>query len=123
MIAAMWMIFSKAGQPGWAAIVPIYNFIVLLKVAKKPLWWIVLIFFVPVANIIFLIMTYHGVSVSFGKGAGFTVGIIFLPFIFLPILAFGSAEYITEEAAPQAEAPPAPAAPVAEAPAEEKPAE
>ena len=94
MIVSIWMIFAKAGEPGWAAIIPIYNFLVLLKVAKKPWWWILLIFFVPIANIVFLIMTYHGVSVSFGKGAGFTVGIIFLPFIFLPILAFGSAEYV-----------------------------
>ena len=43
MIVSLWKVFTKAGQPGWACIVPIYNVIVLLKIAGKPLWWILLL--------------------------------------------------------------------------------
>jgi hypothetical protein len=92
MIVSFWMIFEKAGQPGWASIIPIYNIIVLLQVAGKPIWWIILLL-IPFVNIIFLIMIYHGISVNFGKDTGFTVGLVLLPVIFFPILAFGSATY------------------------------
>lgn len=90
--AGMWKVFDKAGQPGWAAIVPIYNLIVLLKVAGKPLWWIIL-FLIPIINIIPSILIPIAVAKNFGKGIGTGIGIIFLPFIFYPILGFGSAEY------------------------------
>jgi hypothetical protein len=90
MIAAMWKIFSKAGQPGWAAIIPIVNLFFLDKVAGRPAWWIVLWFICyPIVYIIICI----DVAKKFGKGAGFGVGMIFLPFIFFPILGFGSAQY------------------------------
>jgi hypothetical protein len=92
-IVPMWKIFTKAGQPGWACLVPIYNLIVLLQVVRKPLWWIVMILIVPIANIIFLILTFNELSKAFGKDAGFTVGLIFLPIIFFPILGYGSAQY------------------------------
>ena len=91
-IAAMWKIFVKAGKPGWAAIIPIYNFIVLLEIVGKPLWWIVL-FLIPFVNYIFLIWTINLLSLSFGKDTGFTLGLIFLGPIFIPILGFGKAEY------------------------------
>ncbi|MBW3519776.1 DUF5684 domain-containing protein [Flavobacterium sp. NKUCC04_CG] len=93
IVAAQWKIFAKAGKPGWAAIIPIYNIIVLLEIIGKPLWWIFL-FLIPGVNIIFMIWTYNLLSKSFGKTEGFTVGIILLPFIFLPILGFGDAKYI-----------------------------
>lgn len=93
LIASMWKIFTKAGKPGWAAIVPIYNLVVLLEITGKPTWWIIL-FIIPTVNIVFLIMMYHSLSLSFGKDAGFTVGLILLGIVFLPILAFGDATYI-----------------------------
>ena len=96
MIVAMWKMFAKAGKPGWAAIVPIYNFIVMLEVAKKPLWWIILIFLVPIVNIIFFVMMLNGISKSFGKSEGFTVGLFLLFPIFIMILGFGPAKYIEE---------------------------
>ena len=92
MIAGMWRIFTKAGEPGWAAIIPIYNTIILLRVAGKPWWWFLLLF-IPIVNIVILIMTWVGVAENFGKGTGFVIGLIFLPFIFTLILAFGSAVY------------------------------
>ncbi|RKY11673.1 MAG: signal peptidase I [Planctomycetota bacterium] len=91
MIVSLWKVFGKAGQPGWACLVPIYNVIVMLQVANKPLWWIVL-FFVPIANIIIPIMVNIAIAEKFGKGAGFGIGLSFLGFIFLPILAFGNAQ-------------------------------
>ncbi|MFI3294491.1 MAG: DUF5684 domain-containing protein [Rikenellaceae bacterium] len=92
-IIALWVIFSKAGRPGWAAIIPIYNLITMLQVAGKPVWWFFL-FLVPIVNIVFMIMMIHGISKNFGKDLGFTLGLIFLPFIFMLILAFGSAKYV-----------------------------
>ncbi len=93
IIASMWTIFTKAGKPGWAAIVPIYNFIVLLEIAGKPMWWFILML-IPIVNIIIGVMTWHNVARAFGKDVGYTLGLIFLPFIFLPMLAFGDAEYV-----------------------------
>ncbi len=92
LVASLWKLYTKAGEPGWAAIVPIYNFITLLKIAGQPLWMIIL-FFIPIANIYALIVTWHGVSKRFGKDTGFTVGLILLGFVFIPILAWGDAQY------------------------------
>ena len=93
MIAAMWKIFEKAGQPGWAAIVPIYNMYVLLKIVGKPGWWL-LLFLIPIVNYVFIIWTYNMLSKSFGKEEGFTVGLVLLGIVFFPILGFGDARYI-----------------------------
>lgn len=92
MIACFWKIYSKAGEPGWACLVPIYNIIILLKIVNKPWWWLILMM-IPLVNIVILIMVYHRLSLSFGKGAGFTCGLIFLSIIFIPILAFDSSVY------------------------------
>jgi hypothetical protein len=88
-IICMWRVFEKAGKPGWAAIIPIYNLIVIIEIAGKPIWWIIL-FLIPIVNIVIAIMVLHGVSTSFGQGAGFTLGLIFLGIIFWAILAFGN---------------------------------
>ena len=93
MIAAFWKVFSKAGEPGWAALVPFYNAIVWLKISGKPLWWLILLF-IPVANFIVAILASLGLAERFGKSGGFGIGLAFLPFIFFPILGFGSATYV-----------------------------
>lgn len=92
MVASMWKVFTKAGEPGWAAIVPIYNLIVLLKIAGKPAWWIVL-FLIPFVNFIIFIMLGIAVAQAFGKSTGFGVGLGLLGVIFYPILGFGDARY------------------------------
>ncbi|MDR6942880.1 DUF5684 domain-containing protein [Mucilaginibacter pocheonensis] len=92
-IIGMWKIFEKAGKPGWASIIPIYNIIVLLEIVGKPVWWIIL-FLIPCVNIIFGIWTINLLSKSFGQGEGFTVGLILLGFIFYPLLGFGNYQYI-----------------------------
>lgn len=92
LIASMWKMFEKAGQPGWAAIVPIYNIYVLTQIAEKPGWWL-LLFFIPLVNLVASIMVWSAISSRFGKGDGFTVGLVLLSFIFIPILGFGDAQY------------------------------
>ena len=93
VIAGLWKVFTKAGKPGWAAIIPIYNLIVLLQIAGKPLWWIVL-FCIPIVNFVVAIMVFINVAKAFGKGTGFAIGMLLLGPIFIPILGFGSAQYI-----------------------------
>ena len=92
MVAAMWKVFSKAGQPGWAAIIPIVNMYFLCKVAGRPGWWVILLL-IPFVNLIIFIILSIDVAKAFGKGAGFGIGLLLLPFIFYPILGFGSAQY------------------------------
>ena len=91
-IAAFWRIFTKAGEPGWASLVPFYNLWVLLRISGKPGWWLIL-FFVPVVNIVIAILQVIGLAKAFGKGGGFAVGLLLLPFIFHPMLAWGDAQY------------------------------
>lgn len=92
LIAANWKIFTKAGKPGWASIVPIYNIIVFLEIIGRPVWWIVLAL-IPFVNFIFAILVSIDLAKSFGKSTGFAVGLILLGPIFLLILAFGDAKY------------------------------
>lgn len=92
MIVAMWKVYAKAGEPGWAILVPIYNVYVMLKIAGKPGWWL-LLFFIPLVNLVIGIMTLVALAANFGKGTGFAIGLLFLPFIFYPILAFSDSEY------------------------------
>jgi hypothetical protein len=92
-IASLWRCFTKAGHAGWKAIIPIYNLYIMLKIAGKPGWWLILLI-IPIVNIVFLILTYVAFARSYGKGGGFAVGLILLSFIFFPILGFGSATYV-----------------------------
>jgi hypothetical protein len=112
MIVCMWKIFTKAGRPGWAAIIPFYNTYVLLKIVNKPGWWLIL-YFIPLVNIVISIIVIYNLALVFGKGGGFAAGLIFLSFIFYPILAFGKAQYvqkaqpeISNPVMPGSEAPP-----------------
>lgn len=92
IIIGLWKVFVKAGKPGWASIVPIYNVIVLLEIAGKPLWWFILML-IPFVNFIVAIIVLIAVARNFGKGVGFAIGMVFLPFIFIPMLGFGDAKY------------------------------
>lgn len=92
VIAGVWKVFEKAGQPGWASIIPIYNVIVMLKIAGKPTWWLLLLI-IPFVNIIIAIMISIEIARNFGKDTGFGIGLALLGFIFYPILGFGNAQY------------------------------
>ena len=92
MIASVWKIFTKAGHPGWASLVPIYNIVVMFKIAGKPLWWLVLLL-IPFANFVVLILVCVAIAKAFGKSTGFAVGMILLGIVFFPLLAFSDAKY------------------------------
>jgi hypothetical protein len=92
VIVAMWKVFTKAGQPGWASIIPIYNVYIWCKIVGRPGWWVILML-IPFVNFIILIILSIDMAKSFGKGVGFGLGLAFLGIIFLPILGFGSAQY------------------------------
>jgi uncharacterized membrane protein YoaK (UPF0700 family) len=99
-VAAMWKIFVKAGQPGWAAIVPIYNLIVMLQIVGRPLWWIVL-FLIPLVNFVAIVMINMDLARSFGKDANMALICTLLSFCipalpllyFFGLLGFGDAQY------------------------------
>lgn len=92
ILFSVWRVFEKAGQPGWAAIIPIYNFYIMIKIANKPGWWLILML-IPLVNLVISILVSIAFANSFGKGVGFGLGLAFLGFIFFPILAFGDAQY------------------------------
>lgn len=102
-IAVYWRIFEKAGQPGWAALIPIYNTIVMLKVAKLSPWliFVFLLGLIPVVGAIivciFSLIIAIKLGTAFGRSGGFIVGLILLPIIFMPILAFGDSRWIPNE--------------------------
>lgn len=91
-IIGMWKIYGKAGKAGWASIVPIYNAIILLEITNKPICWIFPLC-IPVVNLIPFVILTHRLALSFGKDAGYTVGIILLPIIFHPLLGFDKSVY------------------------------
>jgi len=91
-IAGMWAVFEKAGHAGWKAIIPIYNFYVMLQIGENAWWWLVLVF-VPIINIYALYKIHAGVARSFGRGIGFGLGLTFLGILFFPLLGFGDYQY------------------------------
>lgn len=88
LVASMWRVFERAGQPGWMAIVPLLNAYVLIKIAGKPGWFL-LLFLIPLVNIVVAFIVAFGIAARFRRGQGFGIGLALLPFIFYPILAFG----------------------------------
>ena len=87
-LAAAWIVYAKAGQEGWKALIPFYNWWVLLKIVGRPGWWFILLF-IPLVNIVIWIILHVDLAKSFGRGVGFALGLIFLAPIFYLILAFG----------------------------------
>ncbi len=99
MIVAQWKIFTKAGKPGWASLVPVYNFIVALEIIGRPMWWLILTF-IPGVNAIIGIIIAIDLAKSFGKqGTGWILGMIFASPIMMLILGFGDAQYVGPAAA------------------------
>ena len=98
-LVAAWIVYTKAGEEGWKALIPIYNVWVLLKIVGRPGWWLIL-FLIPFVNFVIWIIVSIDLAKSFGKGTGFALGLIFFAPIFYMILAFGDATYRGPAAAP-----------------------
>jgi len=92
-IVCLWKVFVKAGKPGWASIVPIYNVLIELEIIGRPWWWLLLML-VPLVNIVISIIVLFDLAKVFGKGTGFGFGLLLLSLIFMAILAFGDAKYL-----------------------------
>ena len=93
VIIGMWKVFEKAGQPGWGALIPIYNIYLLLKIAGRPSWWLIL-YLIPFVNFVALIIVSLDVAKAFGKSATFGIfGLVLFSFIGYPVLGFGDATY------------------------------
>lgn len=92
VLVGMWKVFVKAGKPGWGAIIPLYNLYCLYDMTFGK-GWMFLLTIIPVVNVVLTIMMYVKLSKAFGKGVGFAIGMLILPFIFIPILGFSDAEY------------------------------
>ena len=92
VLASMWKVFAKAGEPGWAAVVPIVNLFYLCKIAGRPSWWLLLML-VPLVNFFVLGILSFDIAKAFGKSPTFGLGLWFLGFVFYPVLAFGSSQY------------------------------
>lgn len=92
VIAGAWKVFTKAGQPGWACLIPFYNLYVVTQIVGRPWWWLILMC-IPFIQIVFIIIICNDLSKAFGRGLGTTLGLIFLNPIFTCILGFGSAQY------------------------------
>lgn len=92
-VVAYWKIYAKADVAGWKALVPFYNLYILLKIVGRPGWWL-LLFIIPVVNIVIAIMVSLDLGKVFGKK---TLWSVLLLMIFQPvgiiILGFGNAEY------------------------------
>lgn len=92
VIGGVWRTFEKAGQPGWASLIPFYNFYIMLKIGDNEWWWL-LALFVPILNFYAMYKIFAGVAKAFGKGIGWALGLWFLSIVFWPLLGFGDYEY------------------------------
>lgn len=99
-IAGFWKMFEKAGKPGWAAIIPVYNMIIIAEIVGKPIWWGIVAALVPCVNIVFTIWLMNLLMKSFGKEVPlWTILTIFFGFVTIPVIGFGSDKYIGPTAA------------------------
>jgi hypothetical protein len=104
VIVGMWKVFVKAGQPGWAILIPIYNLYILLQIAGRPGWWL-LLYFIPVVNIAIAVIVAMDIAKSFGQSAAFGIVLLFLlSGIGYLILGFGNARYLGPAASVQVRA-------------------
>lgn len=110
-IVSTWKLFTKANKPGWAAIVPIYNTIVMLEIVGRPMWWLIMFFISPV-NIVFGVMLYIDLAKSYGKDAGWGVLTVFFPIVMLPIMAFNKTIQYVGPVGPESHTPPVAQAPM-----------
>lgn len=92
-IVALWKIFQKAGQAGWKSIIPIYNAVILCRIANLSGWFAILLV-VPLVNIVVTVILYIRMAKGFGQSGWFALGLILLSPIFILILAFDKPVFV-----------------------------
>ena len=92
ILVAGWKMYVKAGQPGWFSLIPLLNVLGLLLIARRPLWWFILLL-IPLVNIVVIAVVYYDVARGFRRGLGTALALLFLTPIAYLILGFGSARY------------------------------
>jgi hypothetical protein len=112
-IVCYWKIFTKAGKPGWAALIPIYSTLVQLEILGREWFWLLLMF-IPGVNLVILVAMTLDLAKVFGKDTSFGCLMVLFPYVMIPVLALGDAKYLGPIAgqAP-ASTPPQPPAPTA----------
>jgi hypothetical protein len=93
VIAGLWKVFEKAGQPGWAAIIPIYNNYIMQQIVGRETWWLIFLF-IPGLQIVWTIVIGLDMAKSFGKETLWAIGLILFPYVFYPLLGFGDSKYV-----------------------------
>ncbi len=97
LIVCEWKMFEKAGEPGWAAIIPIYNIYKLFEISYGS-GWKMLLLLVPILNIFIAIQQSFKLAKAFGQGFAFGIGLLLLAPIFMAIIAFSNKiEYVGPE--------------------------
>jgi hypothetical protein len=90
-------VFAKLGEPAWKGWVPVLNELTLLKLGGQPVWTLVLAF-IPVANLAyqyyFRLLAVHRIDARFGKGTGFTVLGVLVPFVWALLLGGKGAQLV-----------------------------
>ena len=99
-VIALWKLFEKAHKPGWASIVPIYNYVILLEVIGRPMWWLAMMF-IPIVNIVFMFLIFIDLAKSFGKDTTYGVLLVLFSPVTLPMLAFSKHTTYTGPAGPE----------------------
>jgi hypothetical protein len=115
-VFCMWKLFTKAGKPGWAALIPIYNTLVHLEILGRVWFWLLLMF-IPGVNLVIFVVMMLDLAKVFGKDTSFGCLLILFPFVMIPILALGDAKYLGPIAAQPPSATPQPPAPTSQSPA------
>lgn len=95
VLLAGWKLYTKAGQPGWVALIPFLNVFGLLKIVHRPLWWFLLLL-IPFVNIVFLVIIFNDLSKAFGHGVGMTVLLVLLTAVGYLVIGFGDSRYQLE---------------------------
>lgn len=91
MVVSLWKLYEKMGDPGWAGIIPVFNYyrLFIRSRPEQAVAWTIGSFFCFIGGIVAMV----DLATLFGKDAAYAIGLIFLPFVFMPMLAFGSATY------------------------------
>jgi hypothetical protein len=93
VLAGLWKTFAKARRAGWMSLIPLLNTYVIIRMAGRPRWWIVL-YLIPFVNIVAHLVVSLDLAKRFGKSAWFgVIGLWMFSFAGFLILGFGNAEY------------------------------